>query len=244
MYNTLLTLHSCVLLYSLDNISDFLEKNDPDLVILNFPKFDRAWLFLNIIYKNNIAYLITLWYPQKNNIGQTELFNCYAKGIDCILETAPPFFLLQAKINGYLARIIIAAHRWKGNSVIRKNPGIGMDKNTLFMDKVYQYLSENHLKKDFSISKMGLDLGMSRTNFYSQIKTATKLSPSRVVMMFRVEIASVLLKENIKNISEIAFDTGFTSSAYFTKCFKEVYQLSPSEYRKSKSTLLEGVEDH
>ncbi|WP_271782264.1 helix-turn-helix domain-containing protein [Aquimarina algiphila] len=224
----------------MQNIFSFLEINTPDLIILHYPEFEQVQSILNILYKKDITHIITLWYPEKKHIRQTELIKSYTRGIDCILETEKDIFLLQAKINGYLERITILEYHLQGQMAIKTNPEIDKDKNILFIDKVKRYLSDNHLKSDFNISKMAYDIGMSRTNFYSQIKTATNLSPSRMVMIYRLKLATVLLKENVKNISEIAFDTGFASTAYFTKCFRQVYQLSPSQYRKIKKQSFQS----
>lgn len=220
------------MLHSLQSIVSFLEKNTPDLIILHFQEFNQVHFFLDILDKKCITYITMFWYPQKKNVKQAELVSCYTKGIDCILEEAESTFLLQAKINGCLKRITLLEYYINEGLVIRMNTDDHKDKDALFMDKVELYLAKNHLKNSFNISKMGEDLGMSRTNFYSQIKRITKGSPSQMVMEYRLKIAKTLLEENKKTISEIAFDTGFTSTAYFTKSFKKKYLSNPSTYRK------------
>ncbi len=109
-------------------------------------------------------------------------------------------------------------------------PMNGESINDNFVELVQQYLSDHLLDKDFGIEKLGKDLGMSRTNFFSRIKQATDMSPSRFVMKFRLEKAATLLWKNGQSISDIAYQVGFSSTAYFSKCFKMEFGKKPSEY--------------
>ena len=108
----------------------------------------------------------------------------------------------------------------------------GESVNGNFVELVRQYLTDHLLDKDFSIEKLGIDLGMSRTNFFSRMKQATGMSPSRFVMTFRLRKAAALLLKNAQNISDIAYQVGFSSTAYFSKCFKVEFGKKPSEYSR------------
>ncbi|WP_299261506.1 AraC family transcriptional regulator [uncultured Aquimarina sp.] len=224
-----------MLLYNISKLSSLIRQKDPDLIVLHLPEFDQVRKILYILQEDDMTHITILWYPEKDNISETELVSCYDKGIDFILDTSKTLFLLQAKINGHLGRIFLLENHLKGKLFFDGTNSPIKDKNIMFMDRVYNYLSKNYSNTDFCISKMGYDLGMSRTNFYSHVKSITKMSPSRMVMTYRLKIAATLLKEEYKNISEIAFDVGFASTSYFIKCFKEVYEQKPSDYRRKKT---------
>jgi methylphosphotriester-DNA--protein-cysteine methyltransferase len=68
-----------------------------------------------------------------------------------------------------------------------------------------------------------------------KIKSLTGYTPNELLRIIRLQQAPLLLQTSGLNISEIAYETGFTSPAYFTKCFKHFYKESPTDYQKRKS---------
>ena len=71
---------------------------------------------------------------------------------------------------------------------------------------------------------------MSRTQLHRKLKAITGMSASEFIRSQRLKLAIGLLKESDATISEIAYQVGFNSSSYFSKCFKEVYSCTPNEY--------------
>ncbi len=89
---------------------------------------------------------------------------------------------------------------------------------------------DNHLsEEDFSIEQLNKEIGMGRVQVYRKIKALTGSSPSRYIRTIRLSKAMLMLKENKINISEIAYSVGFSTPAYFAKCFKEEFGYAPSE---------------
>ena len=68
-----------------------------------------------------------------------------------------------------------------------------------------------------------------------KIIALTGESPSDIIKRVRVTRASKLLKQKFGNISEIALEVGFSNPAYFSKCFREQFGLTPSEYENNNS---------
>lgn len=97
-------------------------------------------------------------------------------------------------------------------------------KITNILDK---YISEN----DISVEKISVEIGLSRIHLYRKIKEITGTSPSEFFKIYKIKKSLTLLKENNLTISEIAYTCGFSSPAYYSKCFKEVFNISPSEYQ-------------
>ena len=73
---------------------------------------------------------------------------------------------------------------------------------------------------------------MSRVQLYRKVKALTGMSPVELLRKSRVEKGRHLLKTTDLSISEIAYDTGFTSPSYFAKCFKDEYAMTPGEVRQ------------
>ncbi len=97
---------------------------------------------------------------------------------------------------------------------------------TQLMDFIDSSLSDSNLKVD-DFSKPA---GLSKSQLYRKLKTLTGKSPNTFLKDYRLKKALALLNKNSGNVSEIAFETGFSSPSYFSKCFHKKYGHSPSEY--------------
>lgn len=76
-------------------------------------------------------------------------------------------------------------------------------------------------------------LGYSRSRLYRNIVALTGKSPNSYLKEYRLCKALIFLNRKNLNISEVAFETGFNSPAYFSKCFQETFGILPSQYMKS-----------
>ena len=85
---------------------------------------------------------------------------------------------------------------------------------------------------DMNVEKFSKDLGYSKSQFYRKMIAITGKSPNTFLKEYRLNKALNLLNRQVGNISEVAFETGFNSPAYFSKCFSEVYGVLPSRYVK------------
>lgn len=86
---------------------------------------------------------------------------------------------------------------------------------------------------DFSIEKGSEKLGLSRVHLYRKVKELSGITPTDFLRNYRLKKASALLKQRSGTISEVAYATGFGSPAYFSKCFKAVYNITPTEFIES-----------
>lgn len=95
---------------------------------------------------------------------------------------------------------------------------------------------EKHLDNvDFGVNDFCKEMGVSRTNLFSKIKALTNQTPNAFITTIRLKKAAHLLKNRLDlNISEISVITGFNTSHYFSKCFKDTYEKTPTEYREGK----------
>jgi len=101
---------------------------------------------------------------------------------------------------------------------------------TLLMDYTESSWSDTNLK----VADFCKPVGCSKSQFYRKMILLTGKSPNSFINDYRLDEALALLNKNTSNISEIAFETGFTSPSYFSKCFQKRYGLSPSDYLPTK----------
>lgn len=102
-----------------------------------------------------------------------------------------------------------------------------------FMRKFISLIEENYADSAFSIEKGSEKLGLSRVHLYRKVKELAGVTPTDFLRDYRLKKASEMLKQKSGTISEIAYATGFSSPAYFSKCFKAVYNITPSDFMES-----------
>ena len=100
----------------------------------------------------------------------------------------------------------------------------------IFMEKFASLLAASFNEADISIEKISEAMGVSRVHLYRKVKELSGFSPVDYLRNFRLGKAANLLAERRHSISEVAYQTGFSSPAYFSKCFKEVFGMTPTEF--------------
>jgi AraC-like DNA-binding protein len=95
---------------------------------------------------------------------------------------------------------------------------------------LFNKLEENWQDPDFSVADYCQAMAMSKSQLYRKTVELFGLSPNLLLKEFRLEKAKELMKKQRYTISQITFDSGFTSPSYFTKCFKKKYGLLPMTY--------------
>lgn len=84
---------------------------------------------------------------------------------------------------------------------------------------------------ELSVDRLASEMGLERTQFYRKIKSLTNFAPVELMRSLRLKQAQLLVKTTDKNMSEIAYETGFSSPAYFTRCYRETFGETPTETR-------------
>lgn len=127
-------------------------------------------------------------------------------------------------------------NREKLKVFFKKNLTFGEKKESLteidktLISKFRTTVEENLSDSELSVDVIGQELGMSRVQLYRKIKSLTNFAPNELVRNIRLKKAEHLIISSNKNISEIAYETGFSSPSYFSKCFKEYFNESPTDF--------------
>ena len=103
-----------------------------------------------------------------------------------------------------------------------------------FVDRFRGLIEENLMDSELSVEELGSKMGLSRVQLYRKIKALTNYSPNELVRIARLKKAASLLASSEKTISEITYEVGFTSPSYFTKCYKEYFGESPTDFLKRR----------
>ena len=98
------------------------------------------------------------------------------------------------------------------------------------LEQIFDRLEAHWQDPDFDMEDYCHEMAMSKSQLYRKTVALTGLSPNLLLKEFRLEKAKQLMKKQHYNVSQITFDSGFSSPSYFTKCFKKKYGLLPMSY--------------
>ena len=98
-----------------------------------------------------------------------------------------------------------------------------------FLARFKEVVEARMSDSEVSVEDLAADMNLSRVQLYRKVKAVTDSSPVELLRTARLKRAYQLLVTTDKNISEVAYDVGFTAPSYFTKCFKDEFGISPSD---------------
>lgn len=103
------------------------------------------------------------------------------------------------------------------------------DRDKAFVKQLHDIILSHMGNSDFGVEDIGAEIGLSRVQLYRKVKAITGSSVVDLLRKARLAKARRLLEANSMNISEVAYEVGFSSPSYFTKCFKDEYGMLPGD---------------
>lgn len=103
-----------------------------------------------------------------------------------------------------------------------------------FTIKLRELITANIANPNLGVDDMSDALGMGRTAFYRKTKNVTGYTPNDILRTMRLQHAAKLLTTTEQSISDICHNCGFNNPSYFTRAFREQYNMTPKEYREAK----------
>jgi AraC-like DNA-binding protein len=101
-----------------------------------------------------------------------------------------------------------------------------------FMDKLLVIVEENMSNSELVVEDLARELAMGRSVFFKKIKSLTGLAPIEFIRELRMKKAAQLILTDEYNMIEVSDMVGINDSRYFSKCFKKIYGMTPSEYKE------------
>ncbi|WP_372773609.1 two-component regulator propeller domain-containing protein [Mangrovibacterium sp.] len=166
----------------------------------------------------------------------TEILKLKVQGLIANRNRQRDFFMRQA---------LLQVEAEKGSLNNNDNPGLSAKTNDnqtdepasdmlpesdrQFIIRATQLVIGNMSNVDFNINTLCQEMAMSRTLFYSRLKSLTGKGPQEFIRIIRLQKAAELLKEG-RNVTEVATDTGFVNTKYFSSLFKKQFGIQPSKY--------------
>lgn len=205
----------------------------PDLIIsdLMMPKMDGNELIRILKNDEKTSHIPIIILTAKS--GKENLIKGLETGADEYLTK--PFDLqeLRARVENLINIRKMLQERIKKGKFIFKPEEKKLGKlDVKFLSKVNEIIEKHLSEEEFGIEIFSSEIGMSRTQLHRKLKALIGKSPSMYIRSIRLKRAMKMIEEQQGNISEIAYAVGFSSPSYFTKCFKEEFDIPPSDLLK------------
>ena len=144
--------------------------------------------------------------------------------------------LLKVRVDQLLATRRLLREKYSREHIlgdsIQESPSTPDDK---FLAKLVGIIEENISDPEFGTVKISREVGVSRTQLYRKMAALTEMTVKEFIRSIRLKKAAQMILQNQVNISEAAYAVGFQQVAYFRKCFKEMYGMTPSEYARKQA---------
>ncbi len=143
---------------------------------------------------------------------------------------------LQARIENLMTQRLQLQHFYRSQYISSK-PDLTLppldvkSQEDHFMQHLIKLMNENIENFDLNIDYLASELNMSRTVFFNKLKSLTGLSPVEFVREIRFERAAEYIRKTELSVSEISYKVGIEDPRYFSRCFKQKFGTTPSEYR-------------
>ena len=156
----------------------------------------------------------------------------YDGGADSYISKPFNSQLLLSRIRNLIANHKQLKQFFGDNQSIEKESVSELDKD--FVTRFKTLVGEKMKEPELNVEDLGRDMGMSRVQLYRKLKSLTNYSPNELLRRMRLKKAASLLAASDMTVAEIAYEVGFSSPSYFTKCYKEQFGESPTDFLKRK----------
>ena len=221
----------------------------PDLIVSDvmMPEMDGISLLAAVKVNRDTSHIPVILLSAKASVDDR------VRGLEYGADDyiAKPFnsAYLKARIESLIRQRSSLAAYYLGSSLKdsdkteKKQPDVKLEQvlesvpsfNNTFIQEVIRLVDENLQNPDFKIDDLAETMNMSRAVFYRKIKTFTGASPIDLVKEMRLKRALELLDADTYSLSEVAYQSGFSSPQYFSRVFKEQMQCTPNEYKRRKA---------
>ena len=212
---------------------DILRSNHIDLVIsdIMMPKVDGLELCRRIKHNVQTSHIPVILLTARS--GDEAKISGYAVGADSYISKPFSFDVLLVRIKQLIEQQ--EGRKKEFRKTLRVNPSritiTSIDEQLL--QKALKLIEEHIDNSEYNVEQLSTDMGMSRMNLYRKLQAITGQTPTEFIRTIRLKRAAQLLQDGKLNVSEVADRVGFSSSSYFTKCFKEQFGVLPTQYSET-----------
>lgn len=154
-------------------------------------------------------------------------------GADVYLTKPFEVELLEAHIDHLISRNDELKNYFRNELIqVPEETDASNNEDHIFVKRVMDIIQANISNSELTVELISDEMAMSSTHLYRRLKATTNHSAKEIIQKYRLKKASMLLQNKEGNITDIMYQTGFSSLSYFSKCFKAEYKLSPKKYQQ------------
>jgi signal transduction histidine kinase/ligand-binding sensor domain-containing protein/DNA-binding response OmpR family regulator len=208
----------------------------PDLIVsdIMMPEMNGIELCAKIKSDERVSHIPVILLTAKSS--EEQRLEGFKTGADDYVTKPFNFEVLEARIDNLLKR------REKSQRIFRKTLEVKSGElqitplDVKFVENAVKCVEKNVSSPDFTVERLGMELGISRAYVFKKILALTGKTPLEFIRTIRLQHAAQLLEKSQLSVKEIAYTVGFNNPKYFTKNFKEQFHVLPSEYAALKKT--------
>lgn len=216
---------------------DIARKDSPDIIISDIlmPEMDGKQLCVQIKQDIQTCHIPFIMITALSS--ETDQIEGLTVGADDYITKPFNPEILKTKIKNVLKSRELISRRYATLSALEPEEFVTEDKDATFLLEIIEFIKANVSNPDLKVDDLSKNAGMSRSPFFKKLKNLTGKTPNDFIRDIRLNQAAKLLLKSDLNITEIAYQTGFTSPKYFRECFKKQFGESPSQYIENKKSL-------
>jgi len=162
--------------------------------------------------------------------GDENVLTGFEAGADDYITKPFSSALLRVRIQKLIELRRTLHERYSHELVLKPKQIAVSSTDEQFLRKIEHILDSHLTNSDFTVEMFASEIGMSRMQLHRKLKGLTGLSATNFIRSQRLTMAAQLLGKSGANISEIGYRVGFNDPSYFSKCFKETYHCTPTEF--------------
>ena len=211
---------------------EVMEQSQPDLVITDImmPVMDGITLTRKLKESFDTSHIPVIMLTAKS--AMEDQIEGIGSGAEAYILKPFNMMYVRTVISNLIKQRSILHSKYIQNKVSDNSEFKITTKDEKFLEDISRLIMENYQDPEFNIEKLVDNSYVSRTVFYHKIKTLTGLTPIDFLRQKRLHIASQLILKTDYNVSEIAVITGFNDVKNFSKRFKEIYKLTPTQFKQ------------
>lgn len=155
----------------------------------------------------------------------------YETGADSYLTKPFSGQVLLSRIDNLLRSRMLLRSLFSGDKAEAAEEERLCSQDKTFVTRLREIIQQHLADSDFSVERLGEEIGLSRVQLYRKVKVLTGKTPVELLRKARLMKARTMVTTTDRSIAEIAYATGFTSPSYFNKCFKDEFGVSPGGMR-------------
>lgn len=225
-----------------------IKANVPDLVICDvmMPVMDGNTMTRLVKQDMATSHVPVIMLTAKTTIDERQ--EGYESGADSYLTKPFSINMLNARIDNILssrrmlARHILSSVGNVGTGITRSDsyktanalPRLSII-DSQFLERLNAIIQDNLTNTQFSLTTISTELGISQSTLYRKTKALTGVTTNEYIRTLRLDHSRRLMESGMLNVSQAAYQSGFTDLAYFRQQFKQKYGMMPNEYLRGKT---------